>query len=194
MNIVIMGPPGAGKGTQAKLLSERFGIPHLSTGVMLRDEIQRMTEIGRLAKSLIDHGEFVPDDVITTMVFDRLGTVECEEGYILDGFPRTTVQADSLVARLTGTRPLDLVIALDVTVSDILRRIEGRAGENRPDDAPDVIGTRLEIYRDRTKPVETVLSRVFPLHRVDGGGGIAEVFETVAAVVQGCEGLQSGHP
>lgn len=184
MKIVIMGPPGAGKGTQAKNLAGRLGIPHLSTGDILRAERDRGTELGLLAKGLIDRGEFVPDAVISGIVLSVISAPACGAGFILDGFPRTTPQAQDLLRHLASRQEtLDVVLFLDVADATVLDRIRSRASENRPDDDPTVVQTRLQIYRERTRPVLEVLGTSLPITQVNGNGSIEEtsalIFEAV---------------
>lgn len=174
MRLIIVGAPGAGKGTQADILGERLGIRHLSTGAILRREIQRGSELGMLAKRLIDDGEFVPDDVISQVVETEIRDLG---GYILDGYPRTVVQADRLISFL-GDRGqwVDAVIALEVSLDALMSRIAGRAaGGDRPDDSPDVVGTRMRIYQERTAPVLEYLEGRLPILHIDGSGSVSDV-------------------
>ncbi|MBY3989592.1 adenylate kinase [Rhodococcus fascians] len=151
MRIVLTGPPGAGKGTQAKLISDAFGVPHISTGDLFRDNISRRTTLGRQAKSYLDSGELVPSDVTVALVRDRLAHDDARHGFVLDGFPRTVEQAialdDILASQLT-----QLVAALDFVVdeNEVVARMLARG---RADDTDEVIRTRLRIYNSENQPL-----------------------------------------
>jgi adenylate kinase len=155
-NIILFGPPGAGKGTQAALLVERYGLKHFSTGELLRDEIKRDTPLGKEVKQLINAGSLVPDDVVVDLIDERLKQYRESKGFIFDGFPRTIVQAKSLdrMLALHGTE-IHIMIALDVAEEVILQRIQKRAvTEGRGDDADmEIIRKRFENYESQTKPV-----------------------------------------
>ena len=175
MNIILLGAPGAGKGTLASAISDKYGLPHISTGDIFRENIKNQTEIGLLAKSFIDKGQLVPDEVTCKIVEERIGRDDCKNGYMLDGFPRTNVQAEAL-DKITN---VDLVINIDVDFSLLMGRLCGRrvckdCGESyhvsrlngetkcarcggelyqRKDDNPETVQSRLEVYSAQTEPL-----------------------------------------
>jgi adenylate kinase len=187
MRLIFLGPPGAGKGTQAARLVEKYGIPQLSTGDMLRAAVKAGTPIGRKAKAVMDSGALVSDDIVVGIVADRIEQADAKRGFILDGFPRTVAQAEALEAMLHGKGlKLDAVIEFKVDESALLSRIEKRAAETiaqggavRPDDNPEVFNTRLEAYRGQTAPLSDHYRRRGELHAVDG----MEAIETVASAI-----------
>ena len=171
MRIVLVGPPGAGKGTQAGLLSEKLGVPHISTGELFRAHVDQATELGVEAKRYMDAGELVPDDVTNAMVHQRLLDPDARVGFLLDGFPRTVAQADALNACLGeyGSK-LDAVLELEVPERVVLDRLLGRG---RNDDNKDVIHRRFEVFRNETAPLlEYYADR---LVTVDAVGSVGEV-------------------
>ena len=147
--ILFLGPPGAGKGTQAAMLATALGVPHVSTGVMLREAVADGTELGRRAKSIMDGGDLVPDDLVVAIVEERLARDDAACGYLLDGFPRNVAQAQALTAAL-GDDSVQVALLLDVDEEEIVDRLMKRAAEGRADDNEDTIRRRLEVYR--TKP------------------------------------------
>jgi adenylate kinase len=151
VRIVLVGPPGAGKGTQAELLSEKLDVPHISTGDLFRAHVEQATELGMEAKRYMDAGELVPDDVTNAMVHQRLLEPDAEVGFLLDGFPRTVAQADALTACLHqyGTK-LDAVLELEVPERVVMERLLGRG---RKDDNEEVIHRRFEVFRNETAPL-----------------------------------------
>ena len=150
MNLVLFGPPGAGKGTQAKILQDRRSWPQLSTGEMLRDACRRGTELGLKCRELMDRGELVPDEIVVGIIAERLDQPDCAKGAVFDGFPRTIAQADALDKMLAGRgRRIDLVIELKVKDEILIARVEQRnrdGGPSRADDTPDTLRHRLGIY------------------------------------------------
>lgn len=154
-NIILIGPPGAGKGTQAKLISEKLGLIHISTGDLIREEQANDTKIGKLANQLIDKGQFLPDNIVITMVKQKVINNSNAAGFIFDGFPRTVDQAKSLDEFLNARKtPINKVILLDINDEIIKKRISERAlVENRVDDNAEVLQTRIDVYKKQTLPV-----------------------------------------
>jgi adenylate kinase len=184
--IILVGPPGAGKGTQAKLLQERFGLPQVSTGDLFRYNLKYETELGKLARTYMDRGELVPDEVTVAMVDDRLSQDDCSAGAILDGFPRTLAQAEALDELLTnlggeiGAVP-SITVPQDVLVERLLKRaiLEGRADDNE-----DTIRTRMQVYEEQTKPLLEYYGKKGLVVPVDGQQTIEEVQEDLVKVVE----------
>ena len=176
-NLLLLGPPGAGKGTQAKLLEERLGIPQIATGDILREAVASGSEIGRRANAIMKKGELVPDEVVIGIVEERVGRRDCKEGFILDGFPRTREQAKALDGLLTKTDRAPLVALSLIVKDEVLRvRILSR-GEGRADDNEAAVRTRLEVYREQTAPVLDHYSSA--LLEIDGIGTIDEIHERI---------------
>ncbi len=176
-DLVFMGPPGSGKGTQAKALVDSRGWVQLSTGDLFREQIRGGTELGRAAKRYIDKGEYVPDEVTVGMVRERVCVIPLGTRIVFDGFPRTVAQAEALDRLLADCgRSLDGVILLDVPRDELLARLGKRAAEQgRSDDTPAVIGTRLDVYEQQTRPVIDHYARKKLVRRVDGVGGVADI-------------------
>lgn len=153
MNLILFGPPGAGKGTQAEKIESHFNIPHLSTGNIFRENIKNETPLGKKVKSILDSGELVPDQTVVELVASELDKPEYKNGYILDGFPRTVAQAKALDNYLEekGDK-IDYFITLDVPEKELINRILSR-GEGRSDDTPEKVKTRLDVYHNETSPV-----------------------------------------
>ena len=180
MRIVLIGPPGAGKGTQAARIIERLGVPHLSTGDMLRDAVRRETEAGREAEPYMSTGLLVPDKLVQQLVIDRIGLDDCQGGYLLDGFPRTAPQAEMLDALLADRQQsLDLAVKIDVDESVLLKRLAGRG---RDDDNEDhVVRERLNQYQRLTRPLAAYYRDRGILREIDGLGTPDEVFGRIDA-------------
>jgi len=214
MKIILLGPPGAGKGTQAAMLMERFGIPQISTGDMLRAAVQAQTSLGNKAKQIMDAGGLVPDEVVVGIVHDRLQLEDCQEGFILDGFPRTQAQADSLKQVLVELdKPLDAVISLQVDIDALVARLTGRrtcidCGKGfhlhydpptqkglcsacggrlmqRDDDREETIRNRMKIYQEQTAPLEDYYRTEGLLKDVDGMADISTVQQTIVIALPG---------
>jgi len=219
--LIFLGPPGAGKGTQAKLVAERYNVPHLSTGDMLREAVARGTELGRLAKPIMERGELIPDDIIMGMVEERLTRPDSSKGFIFDGFPRTIPQAeqlDKILERRGFGKPL--VVEFRVNPEELLHRLSGRwtcsvGGETynvhqrapkvlgicdhdggelvqRSDDRPEVVKERLAAYDRQTKPLAAYYRKHGVLEIVDGTAGVGEVSRALNEIFKRAEG-RDGH-
>ncbi len=212
MKLVLLGAPGAGKGTQAKKLIEKFTIPQISTGDLLRAAVAAESELGKEAKLFMDKGELVPDSVVLGMVEERLGQDDCAQGYILDGFPRNTAQAEALDAMLAELgMELDSALSVEVPLEDLMKRLTGRrtcrdcgqmyniyfnapaeegkcdkcGGElfQRDDDREETIRKRLEVYNEQTAPLIDYYSGKGILKSVEGTGDIEGIFANVCATL-----------
>ena len=183
MFIVFVGPPGAGKGTQAERLIDYLTIPHLSTGDMLRAAVAAETPLGLNVKECMEGGKLVPDDVVTGIVCERIAEPDCQSGCLFDGFPRTITQAESLDQFLNkrGT-PLNLVLELAVEKEELMSRLLAR---KRPDDTPTAIETRLDAYGSQTTPLFDYYRGHGLLKTVDGLGTVDEIFDRIKQVADG---------
>lgn len=208
MKIIMLGAPGAGKGTQAKMLAEKYGIPHISTGDIFRANIKNNTELGKKAKGYMDAGQLVPDELVVDLVVDRIKAADCIKGFILDGFPRTIPQAEALDYALNNqNEKIDYAINVDVPDENIIERMSGRracagcgatyhvvynptkkegvcdvCGQNlilRDDDKPETVKKRLEVYHEQTQPLIDHYDKKGALLTVDGTQDIQVVFETI---------------
>ena len=176
MRIIIFGPPGAGKGTQAKLISEKYGIPHLSTGEIFRSAIKNETPLGKEVKAILDAGDLVPDEKVVGLVEEELKDEKYSDGYILDGFPRTVPQAEAFDTILDKKgKTLDAFLQLEVPQHELVDRILTR-GEGRSDDTPEKIKNRLAVYRQETEPVLNYYKEQDVVETIDGVGSIEEIF------------------
>lgn len=172
----MLGAPGAGKGTQASRLSRAIGIPHVSTGDMLREAVEAGTELGQKAQGIMEAGELVPGDLVTAMVIQRLGETDAECGYLLDGYPRNVAQADALETAF-GAGALESVLLLEAPIEPLVERLVKRGAEvGRSDDIEDTIRNRLEVYEEETAPLIDYYASRNLLLRVDGMGTVDEVF------------------
>lgn len=211
LNLILVGPPGAGKGTQAERLTEDFGLPYIATGDLLRAAVREGTELGIKAKAFMDAGELVPDEVVIGMIIEALQTDAADDGFLLDGFPRTVPQADALAKQLqTLGRDLTAVLLIEVPDAEIERRISGRrisqsgrvyhvefdppkvdgvcdidgsALVQRNDDKPETVRKRLAVYHEQTRPLIAYYEDLGLLHSFDGTPPAATVYEHVRATV-----------
>ena len=212
MNIILLGPPGAGKGTQAKMLIDAYGIPQISTGDMLREAVKNQTPLGLEAKKYMDAGKLVTDEVVIGLVKERIAREDCAKGFMLDGFPRTVPQAEELDKVLADMQKgIDHVVSIEVPNSELMGRLTGRrtckacgqgfhmifdppkaegvcdkcGGElyQRDDDNEETVSNRLQVYEDQTKPLINYYQEKSLLRPIDGVGAIKEIFERVKAVL-----------
>lgn len=189
MNVILFGPPGAGKGTQAQMLVSEFGMVQLSTGDMLRAAIAAESELGLKAKSIMDAGQLVSDDIMIGMISERMDAPDCANGVILDGFPRTVAQAEALDQMFADKNiVLDSVIEIAVDEAALFARIENRAAEtggSRSDDNAEVLAERLKVYHANTAPILPYYNDKNKLVTIDGMQSIDKVSEDIRSVMQG---------
>ena len=212
MKIIMLGAPGAGKGTQAKKIAEKYNIPHISTGDIFRANIKKGTELGKKAKTFMDQGLLVPDDLVVDLVVDRVNQEDCTNGYVLDGFPRTIPQAEALTKALAEMgQKVDYAIDVDVPDENIVTRMSGRracvgcgatyhlkyaptkvegicdtcGGELilRDDDKPETVQKRLNVYHEQTQPLIDYYTKEGILKSVDGTKDLEEVFADIVAIL-----------
>jgi adenylate kinase len=195
VRVVLLGPPGAGKGTQAQIIAGKLNAPAISTGDIFRANVSGQTDLGRQAKAYMDAGDLVPDEITVAMVKDRLAEPDAKAGFLLDGFPRTIAQAEQLRSSLAemGDR-LDCVLELVVDEEELVRRLSGRRmlvdGEwvQRDDDKPETVRHRLAVYREQTAPLSGFYDREGLLARIDAMGTIEEVTERALTALREAEG------
>jgi adenylate kinase len=185
MRLILMGPPGAGKGTQAKVIAERLGIPAISTGDIFRANVSQQTPLGVEAKRYMDAGDYVPDEITNAMVRSRIAEPDAAPGFLLDGYPRTVAQVEELDSMLAGSsHSIDAVVVLTVDQDEVVQRLLKRAEiEGRADDTEDVIRRRQEIYAEQTAPLIEVYAGRDLLVEVDGMGSVDEVSARVFAAL-----------
>ena len=212
MNVVLFGPPGSGKGTQAQFIVERYKIPQISTGDMLRVAVKAQSPLGVLAKAVMDKGALVSDDIVLGLVKERISLVDCDSGFILDGFPRTISQADALKSLLDDiSKKIDLVISLEVDNQEVIKRLSGRrtcsgcgkgyhiifskpVRENvcdvcgmslvqRDDDSELTILNRLDVYEQQTSSLKEYFKKLGVLYSLPGSGSIADVQSQICAII-----------
>lgn len=186
MRLLIMGPQGVGKGTQAAKLAEHFGIPAISTGDIFRYNLKNQTELGKQAQAFIDKGELVPDELTNSIVKDRLAMDDAQGGWILDGYPRNASQVEALDKMLEelGT-PLDAVVALDADHDVLMQRMMKRAEiEGRADDTPEVIAKRLDVYAKETAPLLDIYEGRGNLVKINGVGDIDEIQANIVSALE----------
>lgn len=180
MRLLFVGPPGAGKGTQAALVASRLGVPHISTGEMFRDHVASGTDLGRQVQELMEAGAYVPDEITVAMLADRMRSPDTEQGFILDGFPRTIGQVASL-DNLLGTEGLDRVVLFEV---DEERLVERMLTRGRADDSEETIRSRFKVYEEQTAPLVELYRRRGLVVSVDGEGEVDEVTERILRVLE----------
>jgi len=212
VNVILFGPPGSGKGTQAQFIVERYAIPQISTGDMLRSAVKAKTPLGNIAKSIMDAGGLVPDDIVLDLVKDRVSQADCASGFILDGFPRTVPQADALISLLDGIgKKIDFVISLEVDSDELISRLSGRrtcpscgkgyhviynmpAHEGvcdscgarlvqRDDDSERTVINRLSVYEEQTASLKSYFNNLGILHSVPGSGPITEIQTKICSII-----------
>jgi adenylate kinase len=178
--LIFLGPPGSGKGTQAKMLAEKKGIPHISLGDILREQVKLGTEIGRRCQAYMDAGKLVPDEVTIELTRQRIAQPDCKNGFIIDGFPRSMAQAEALTAMFAAQKlTLDRVVYFHVAEEEVVKRLLLRAGiEGRADDNADSIRTRFEVYEKTTRPLIDYYRRQGKLQEIDAARSIEQVFQS----------------
>ena len=213
MRLILLGPPGAGKGTQAKMLKEKFQIPQISTGDILRQAVKDNTELGAKAKTVMDAGQLVPDNIVIGLIKERIRQGDCKTGFILDGFPRNITQAEKLSETLQDMNlAIDNVIDLEVDEGEVVERLTGRSTcsecgamfhkvsrppkvdevcdgcggklEQRPDDNKETIEERLRVYSESTSPLKEFYSRQGNLKTVEAKGSVEEIFSLVCLMIE----------
>jgi adenylate kinase len=188
MNLILFGPPGAGKGTQAKIIQDEWGLVQLSTGDMLRAAVAAGTDLGRRCKTIMDRGDLVTDEIVVGIIAERLGKPDCADGVVFDGFPRTITQAEALDTLLADRRsPIDAVIELKVDDEALVGRIAQRSletGGTRGDDTPQTLRNRLEVYRKNTAPLLDFYAGQGKLRAVDGMAPIPEVAAEIRQLLE----------
>ncbi|QOW22581.1 adenylate kinase [Novilysobacter avium] len=186
MRLVLLGPPGSGKGTQAVRLKEHLQVPHISTGDLLRAEVAAESKLGIEAREVMARGELVSDEILLGMLENRFSQEDTKGGFILDGYPRNLAQADALTALLERIgQPMDAAVQLDVPSELLVERIAGRAkAEGRADDTPESVRTRLKVYSDQTEPVVDFFRQRGKLSVVDGVGSLDDVFARIISALK----------
>ncbi len=212
MDLILLGPPGAGKGTQAAKIVEKYGVPHISTGDIFRKNIKEGTDLGKKAQEYMNRGELVPDSLVIEIATDRLTEADCADGFLLDGFPRTVEQAEALDAFLEKAgRKVDMVLDIDVEKSELISRLTGRrvcrncgasyhivnippkvegvcdvcGGElfQRDDDTEETVTNRIAVYEEQTKPLIDYYEKAGCISHIDGAAGLEKVFDEIAEIL-----------
>ena len=185
MRLVLLGAPGSGKGTQAEILKTELGVPHVSTGDLLRAAVSAGTPLGLKAKAVMEAGQLVSDDIVLAMLEERLAQPDAVAGFILDGYPRNDAQCEALEVLLARIgQPLEVALKLDVPSELIVERIAGRAAaQGRKDDTPETVRERLRVYAEQTEPVAMHFAQIGKLRVVDGVGDLAEVARRIIAAL-----------
>lgn len=186
LNILLLGPQGSGKGTQARRVAAEYGIPHIATGDMLRAAIAAATDLGRRVQPILEGGQLVPDELMIDLIRERLGETDAAGGFVLDGFPRTTAQADALDDMLAEIgRPLTIVFELLLDDETCVERMLGRAREEgRTDDTPEAIRTRLELYHRETEPLAEHYRALGNLVGIHGAGSVDQVYAEIQTALE----------
>lgn len=186
MRLALLGPPGSGKGTQGAVLRAHFGIPHVSSGDLLRAAVKDGTELGKKAKAFMDAGELVPDALVLAMMNERLGKADCRSGFLLDGFPRTVAQAEALMRTLTERgSPIEHVVSLGVTEEEVVARLRGRREqEGRSDDGDDTVKQRLRVYFAETAPLLEFYRKQGVLRELQGIGKPEAISAAILKVLE----------
>lgn len=194
MRIVLLGAPGSGKGTQAARMVEALGLPHISTGVLLRAAVAANSPLGQAAKAVMDRGELVSDDIMLGLIGERLSESDVARGFILDGYPRNLAQAaalDEVLKRLK--QPVEIALQIDVNEEEVVQRIAGRAAaEGRSDDTEEVVRNRMRVYAEQTAPVADYYAEKGLLTRIHGQGSVDEVFQRIMFALQSGFASKSG--
>lgn len=185
MRLILFGPPGAGKGTQAEFIADKYNVEHISTGDVLREAVKNKTDIGLKAKSYMDNGDLVPDEVVIEIIRQKISSLN-NGSFMLDGFPRTKAQAEALDEMLGEQKiALDAVVMLDVKDEEIINRIMNRQKvEGREDDSEDVVKNRLNVYREQTSPLEDYYNEKGLLEKVNGEGSIKEISDRIDNILK----------
>jgi adenylate kinase len=201
VRVVLLGPPGAGKGTQAQIIAGRLGVPAISTGDIFRANVSGRTELGLQGKGYMDAGDLVPDEITVAMVKDRLAETDAKGGFLLDGFPRTIAQAEQLRDSLHDLgQALDCVLELVVDEDELVRRLSGRRvlvdGEwvQRDDDKPETVRRRLQVYREQTAPLSGWYQSEGLLTGIDAIGAVEEITERAMSALEACGGRRPDGP
>lgn len=185
MRLILFGPPGAGKGTQAEFIADKYNVEHISTGDVLREAVKNKTDIGIKAKSYMDNGDLVPDEVVIEIIRQKISSLE-NGSFMLDGFPRTRAQAEALDEMLNEQGiDLDAVVMLDVKDEEIINRIMNRQKiEGREDDSEEVVRNRLDVYREQTSPLENYYNEHGILEKVNGEGSIEDISDRINKILK----------
>lgn len=185
MNLVLFGPPGSGKGTHSIKLVEKYQLVHLSTGDILRNQIQNQTELGQKAKSFMDQGHLVPDELVIDMLFSVMDNHKEAKGFVFDGFPRTLIQAEKFDEMLIAKgNPVNLVVSIEVTDEELIKRLVKRGVESgRADDSEEIIAKRLQVYNNQTRPLLDYYSRKNIIKHIHGIGPVEEIFNAICRLI-----------
>lgn len=185
LRVIFVGPPGAGKGTQCERFAKARGVPHISTGQIMRDAVAQGTPLGATVKGYLDRGDLVPDALVIDLIRDRLAKEDCKKGFLLDGFPRNVAQSEKLSEMLAEVgQQITHVLELVVPEKILVERLKARATDGRSDDADAVISNRLKVYHDQTAPVVGYYEKQKLVHKIDGVGSMDEVTKSILEIVE----------